>query len=127
MKEFDLENSEKIKSGFKIPDGYFDDFESKIMQQIPQKESKIIPLFAKKKFWFSAVAALFLIALSVGMYLNFSETQLSFSEDYQLAFENSITTDQIIEHLTDEDITKLEQSLNLFDTETAQYAQEYLQ
>ena len=127
MKEFDLENSEKIKSGFKVPEGYFEDFESKIMQQLPQKEIAVVTLFAKKKFWFSAIAALFLIAISVGMYLNFSKTEKLTTDDYLLTFESSMTTDEIAEHLTDEDITKIEQSLHLFDSETARYAKEYLQ
>ena len=127
MKEFDLENSEKIKSGFKIPEGYFEDFESKIMQQLPQKEIAVVPLFAKKKFWFSAIAALFLIAISVGMYLDFSKTEKLTTDNYLLTFESSMTTDEIAEHLTEEDITKIEQSLHLFDSETAQYAKEYLQ
>ena len=127
MKEFDLENSEKIKSGFKIPEGYFEDFESKIMQQLPQKKIAVVPLFAKKKFWFSAIAALFLIAISVGMYLDFSKTEKLTTDDYLLTFESSMTTDEIAEHLTEEDITKIEQSLHLFDSETARYAKEYLQ
>ena len=127
MKEFDLENSEKIKSGFKIPEGYFDDFESKIMQQLPQKEIKVVPLFTKNKFWFSAMAALFLIAISVGIYLDFSKTEKLTTDDYLLACESTITTDEIAEHLTEEDITKIEQSLHLLDSETAQYAKEYLQ
>ena len=127
MKEFDLENSEKIKSGFKVPEGYFEDFESKIMQQLPQKEIAVVTLFAKKKFWFSAIAALFLIAISVGMYLNFSKTEKLTTDDYLLTFESSMTTDEIAEHLTEEDITKIEQSLHLYDSETAQYAKEYLQ
>ena len=127
MKEFDLENSEKIKSGFKIPENYFEDFESKIMSQISLKETKVIPLFGKKKFWFSAIAAVFIIAISVSMYLDFSKTEKINSDDYLVAFESSMTTDEIAEHLTDEDITKIEQSLTILDTETAQYAKEYLQ
>ncbi|WP_395075892.1 hypothetical protein [Flavobacterium sp.] len=127
MKEFDLENNEKIASGFKIPEGYFDDFESKMMLKLPNTELKVIPLIAKRKFWFSAIAALFLIAISIGMYLNFSRNELTTNEEYLLAFESSITTDEIAEHLTDEDLNKIEESLNLLDPETAQYAQEYLQ
>jgi hypothetical protein len=38
MKTFKLENEPKIKSGFKAPENYFDDFSEKVLQQLNKKE-----------------------------------------------------------------------------------------
>ena len=46
MKQFDLENNKEIKSGFKVPENYFEQFEAKMMAQIPvEKETKVVSLF----------------------------------------------------------------------------------
>ncbi len=70
MKQFDLDNDPKIDSGFRIPENYFEQFETKIMSQISEKEVKVISIFETRKFWFSAVAAVFVIGLFTTMYLN---------------------------------------------------------
>jgi hypothetical protein len=126
MKQFDLENDDKINSGFKIPDDYFNQFESKIMNQISEKEVKVVSIFERRKFWLSAVAAVFAVGILTTVYLNFNQNDSIIAEDY-LAYDNSITTEEIAEHLTDDDINKIEESLNLYDNETTDYAKEYLQ
>jgi hypothetical protein len=126
MKQFDLENDDKINSGFKIPEHYFEQFENKIMNQISEKEVKVISLFEKRKFWLSAVAAVFVVGFLTVTYLNFSQNDQIIAEDY-LAYDSSITTEEIAEHLTDEDINKIEESLNLYNDETTNYEKEYLQ
>jgi hypothetical protein len=45
MKQFDLDNDPKIDSGFRIPENYFEQFEAKIMSQLPEREVKVISLF----------------------------------------------------------------------------------
>jgi hypothetical protein len=126
MKQFDLENDDKINSGFKIPDDYFNQFESKIMTQISEKEVKVVSIFERRKFWLSAVAAVFAVGILTTVYLNFNQNDSIIAEDY-FAYDNSITTEEIAEHLTDDDINKIEESLNLYDNETTDYAKEYLQ
>ena len=37
MKEFKLENSTKIETGFKTPDNYFENFSEKVMQKLPKE------------------------------------------------------------------------------------------
>ena len=41
MKDSNLEDI-KMNNGFKIPDGYFENFENKIMNQIENEEPKVI-------------------------------------------------------------------------------------
>lgn len=124
MKQFDLDNDPKIDLGFRIPENYFEQFEAKMMSQLPEKEVKIISLFETRKFWFSAVAAVFVIGLFTTMYLNSTTNEIS-TEDY-LACETTISTEDIIDNLSDDDITAIEESLDLYDQDTKNYAKEYL-
>ena len=126
MKEFDLENNQKTESGFKIPDQYFESLEFKIMDQITNNPVKAISLFETRKFWIGSVAAILLIAITALFYFNNSETSNTNTEEY-LTYQTNLSTEDIVEHLTDDDILKIEASLNLYDTETVQYAKKYLQ
>ena len=42
MKTFKLDNEPKIATGFKVPDSYFDDFQSKIDQRLHENETPTI-------------------------------------------------------------------------------------
>lgn len=72
MKEFKLDNEPKIASGFKVPDAYFDDFQSKVIQQLPQKKISVFALSSYNKNWYYAVAAILLVALSITVVNNFN-------------------------------------------------------
>ena len=126
MKEFDLENNQKTESGFKIPDQYFESLEFKIMDQITNNPVKVISLFETRKFWIGSVAAILLIAITALFYFNNSEISNTNTEEY-LTYQTNLSTEDIVEHLTDDDILKIEASLNLYDAETVQYAKKYLQ
>ena len=116
MKPFDLENKNEIKSGFKVPDNYFEQFEAKMMAQIPvEKETKVVSLFYKKQVWISAIAAVFLIAIAIPVYFNMaSESNLDAStiENY-LAQQQNVGITELSKHLTDDDIIALEKNLSL--------------
>ena len=116
MKPFDLENKNEIKSGFKVPDNYFEQFEAKMMAQIPvEKETKVVSLFYKKQVWISAIAAVFLIAIAIPVYFNMAkESSLDAStiENY-LAQQQNVGITELSKHLTDEDIIALEKNLSL--------------
>ena len=125
MKQYDLENDEKIKSGFVIPEQFFEDFEANILNKINKKEVEIISMYHKPKFWISGIAAIFIISLCTTFYYSSQDLNKNQNDDL-LAFENNITNEDIIEHLTDEDITAIEQSILVYDEETIKFAQEYL-
>ena len=116
MKPFDLENKNEIKSGFKVPDNYFEQFEAKMMAQIPiEKETKVVSLFYRKQVWISAIAAVFLIAIAIPVYFNMAkESSLDAStiESY-LSQQQGIGITELSKHLTDEDITAIENNLSL--------------
>ena len=116
MKPFDLENKNEIKSGFKVPENYFEQFEAKMMAQIPvEKETKVVSLFYRKQVLISAIAAVFLLAIAIPVYFNMaSESNLDAStiENY-LAQQQNVGITELSKHLTDEDITALEKNLSL--------------
>ena len=116
MKPFDIEHSNKMKAGFKVPDNYFDQFEAKMMAQIPeQKETKVVSLFYRKQVWISAIAAVFLLAIAIPVYFNMaSENNLDAStiENY-LALQQNVGITELSKHLTDDDIIALEKNLSL--------------
>ena len=116
MKPFDLENKNEIKSGFKVPDNYFEQFEAKMMAQIPvEKETKVVALFYKKQVWISAIAAVFLIAIAIPVYFNMAkESSLDAStiENY-LVQQQNVGITELSKHLTDDDIIALEKNLSL--------------
>jgi len=61
------ETKETTRSGFKIPDNYFDDFRKNIPSIIEQREA--VPKRNKKLFYFAAAASIILIAVSVFTFL----------------------------------------------------------
>ena len=128
MKKFDLHNDPKIESGFTIPDNYFETFEERLMQQLPFEENntKVIQLWQRKSFWISSVAAVFVLSFGIWTYFAQTNANTIISSSEYLAYENDLTTEDIAEHLTDEDIASLENEMQLYDAKTETYINEYL-
>ena len=111
MKDFKLDNHPKINSGFKAPEHYFDDFSEKIMTQLPEHEVKVVSIFAKRKNWIYAAAAILVMALSIPfIYQNKTQsTELDTNtlENY-LAVNAGISDVELIDLLQEDDINKIE-------------------
>lgn len=115
MKPFIIDNDKKIPSGFTTPPGYFDNFTEKMMQQLPVQEVKVIPLYKKASAWMSAIAALFIIALSCTLYFkaeNNVQPNDTAIENY-LVYQANVNTYDLMQNLDDSDIAELEQSITL--------------
>jgi hypothetical protein len=115
MKSFDLENSPKIKSGFKVPDGYFEEFNAILTEQLAiEVEPKVISFHSRKKVCYSAIAAILLFAISIQVYQNWkvnSSPQLNQDEiENFLSYHPSITTEDLITLLNEEDILAFQKS-----------------
>lgn len=69
MKEFKLDSENKIGSGFKTPDNYFDNFSANLIQKLQtesiNEEPKVISIFRKRKNILMAVAAILVLALMI--------------------------------------------------------------
>ena len=116
MKQFDLENNKEIKSGFKVPENYFEQFEAKMMKQISkEKKTKVVSLFYRKQVWISAIAAVLLLAIAIPVYFNMAkENNLDAGTiEVYLSQQQGIGITELSKHLTDEDIAELENNLSL--------------
>ena len=120
MKTFKLDNEPKIATGFKVPDTYFDDFQSKIDQRLLENETPTISLFAKRKTWFLAAAAVFIVALSIPLlniiFTSSTEIDKDTLEMY-LSNQTNLSNDDIVELLNEEDIQKIKIDLKIEDQE----------
>jgi len=119
MKPFDLENKNEIKSGFKVPENYFEQFEAKMMAQIqPESETKIVSIFYRKQVWMSAIAAIVLLAIAIPVYFNMANNNNldATTIEMYLLQQQGIGITELSKHLTDEDIVALEQNLSISET-----------
>jgi hypothetical protein len=119
MKDFKLDNEPKINTGFQIPENYFEQFSEKVMSKLPYQEPKVISLWDRNKKWIYGAAAVLVLSLSIpiaNQLQNNSEESTNEIENY-LAYHASISNDDLIELLEEEDIAKIEVS-NSIDNET---------
>ena len=116
MKQFDLENNKEMKSGFKVPENYFEQFEAKMMEQISkEKETKVVSLFYRKQVWISSIAAVLLLAIAIPVYFNMAkENNLDAGTiEVYLSQQQGIGITELSKHLTNEDIAELENNLSI--------------
>lgn len=118
MNSFNLENSPKIKSGFKTPDGYFENFSEQMLAKIAQEEKPVISIFQRRKNWFVAAAAVLILGISIP-FLNKTNTgNTSVDEETMenyLAYQSTISQYDLINLLDNEDIEALESVLKVDD------------
>lgn len=110
MKDFKLDNESKIKTGFKIPENYFEQFSENVMTKLPNQELKVISLWDRNKKWIYGAAAIIVLSLAIPLanqLQNNSQEETLEIENY-LAYHTSLTNDDIIELLDEEDIAKIE-------------------
>jgi cell division protein FtsL len=118
MKTFKLENEPKIESGFIVPEQYFDDFSKKVLSQLPEENTKVIPLFQKRKTVFLAAAAVLVVGLLLSIYNQFTtnsdEIDITTLENH-LTYQSNLNSYDLISELDDEDLTKLGTTIGLKD------------
>lgn len=108
MKEFKLNTSPKIESGFKMPDAiYFEKFSANILEQLPKNEPKTISLFQRNKTIISLVAAVFVLALVIPSVINnvnhTNDIDAVTLENY-LSYQSNMNQYDLLNALDEEDI-----------------------
>jgi hypothetical protein len=110
MKDFKLDTTVKINTGFIFPENYFDNFSDRVLIQLPIKESKIISFYARNKKWIYSAAALLVLALSLPLVFQMENSEEHLNavdvENY-LTLQSTISEDEIINLLEQEDIDQL--------------------
>jgi hypothetical protein len=114
MNDFKLDNEPKIKSGFQIPEHYFDSFSEKVMNQLPKEEPKVVSLWDRNKRWIYSAAAILVLSLTIPLANQFQSTATEVAttetneiENY-LAYHASLSDEEIIKLLDKEDIAEIE-------------------
>ncbi|BDU27378.1 hypothetical protein [Flavobacterium sp. GSB-24] len=118
MKTFKLENEPKIKSGFKTPEHYFDDFSEKVLQQLNEKEVKVIPFYKRKKTFSLVAAAVVGFALMIPIVNNYRATSNDLDEatlETYLSYQSNLNQYDLIQKLDDSDIEKINNDITLED------------
>jgi hypothetical protein len=119
MKDFKLDNEAKISSGFTTPDGYFDAFSDKVLAQLQKDEPKTVSIYSLRKTWYYAAAAVIVLMLSIPVYNNYKlgqqEIDTATLENY-IAYHSTISEDEIVDLLEQEDLDKMKMELNVDDT-----------
>ena len=100
MNNFELNKIPKIESGFKTPDYYFDSFSEKIMQQLPERNQKVTPIFS--------------IPIFNALKTSSTELDKGTIENY-LTNHAEISDDDLVELLDEEDIQKMKLNYNIED------------
>lgn len=118
MKAFKLDNKPKMETGFVIPENYFNDFSAKMMQQLPGNDPKIIKIFATRKNWIYAAAAIIILALSLPINTNYfnhsSEIDETSLENY-ITYHTSVLDTDLLNLLDEKDIQKMSVDMNIED------------
>ncbi len=122
MKAFNLDKEPKIETGFKTPENYFESFEARMLAQLPKEEPKVIKFQVRKLYIVSAIAAVILAFIAIPFYFDSNYSQESISVESYLSYQ--LTTEDIIEKLTQEDIDALENTLALSDDGLEEYLSE---
>jgi hypothetical protein len=118
MKTFKIDTEPKIATGFITPENYFENFSSKVLLEINKEETKIVSLYSKRKIWFYAVAAVFVLGLTIPMY-DYLENPLSkidnISLENYIVYTSSISDDDFAYLLDDSDLENMNITLNIED------------
>lgn len=116
MKTFKLNEESKIEPGFIVPENYFDTFSSRVMQQIPSKEVKVISIFHFRKNWLYAAAAVLVMALSIPIYQNLITKSSDIDEltlENYITYHTSVSEADMVSLLNEKDIQNINIDLNI--------------
>lgn len=101
-----LDNFDKTKNPFKVPENYFENFNSSIMEKLPAKENKakIVPLWKKVLPWTAAAAIFCGVLFTTGVLKKSnpadpnaaisSNLSSSLEDDYYLFLEDEVVKSQ---------------------------------
>ncbi len=103
-----LDKEIKIKTGFSVPEGYFENFEVKIPSEKIRRKASVIQMFAENKKWILSTAAVLIISLTLIFQWNRKVEEAYATEiENQLLFNSTISDDDIVNLLDEESILNI--------------------
>ncbi|MBS1533951.1 MAG: hypothetical protein JST78_02655 [Bacteroidetes bacterium] len=116
MKPFKLDEIEKIETGFKVPEGYFDDFSQRLQQNIELIKPERKKYLSTRQRSVISIAAIFIVALGIA-FVQYSKAPENCTSDEvvenYLASNHCISNDDWAMMLDEKDLQKMEANLNL--------------
>lgn len=120
MKEFKINDENKITSGFTTPEGYFDNFTIDLNNNVShlKTDRKVISINTKR--WLTSVAAVLIVALSVSVYtkLVIEKPQDSIEMENYISNHSEISQYDLITLLDKKDIENLSVEMNTSNPKT---------
>lgn len=120
MKEFKINDENKITSGFTTPEGYFDNFTIDLnnTESHLNTDKKVISINTKR--WLTSVAAVLIVALSVSVYtkLVIEKTENSIEMENYISNHSEISQYDLITLLDKKDIENLSVEMNTSNPKT---------
>lgn len=120
MKEFKINDENKITSGFTTPEGYFENFTIDLQnnESHQKTERKVISINTKR--WLTLVAAVLIVAISVTIYtkLVIEKTEDSIEMENYISNHSDISQYDLITLLDEKDIENLSVEMNFNSMET---------
>jgi hypothetical protein len=120
MKEFKINDENKITSGFKTPEGYFENFTIDLQNNESHQKTdrKVISINTKR--WLTSVAAVLIVAISVKIYtkLVIEKTEDSIEMENYISNHSDLSQYDLITLLDEKDIENLSVEMNFNSTET---------
>ena len=120
MKEFKINDKNKINSGFTTPEGYFDGFSIDVNNNLsqPKNDRKVISINTKR--WITSVAAVLIVAFSVTVYtkLIIENPEDSIEMENYITNHSEISQYDLITLLDKKDIENLSIEMNTSNTKT---------
>ena len=120
MKEFKINDKNKITSGFTTPEGYFDGFSIDVNNNLsqPKNDRKVISINTKR--WITSVAAVLIVAFSVTVYtkLIIENPEDSIEMENYITNHSEISQYDLITLLDKKDIENLSIEMNTSNTKT---------
>ncbi|RVU90145.1 hypothetical protein EH230_04120 [Flavobacterium columnare] len=128
MNQININTDPKINAGYQVPDDYFLNFEDRLMSKINQKTktAKVFSIGQKKNIWIYGVAAVIVLSIFTWIYFYQTNTSTLVSTQEYLAYSDDIMTEDLVDYLTNEDLTDLEKELTSIDHQMSIYLNEYL-
>ena len=125
MKNFKIDENSKKETGFAIPENYFENLESKIFNRIETQEVKVISIFQQSKYWITAIAAIFVIGLFFSISSKNKNEESVANEEFLIS-QTDLTTEDLAEYLTENDLKTLEENLTVYDQKIIDLTKENL-
>jgi hypothetical protein len=120
MKEFKINDENKITSGFTTPEGYFDNFTIDLnnTESHLKTDRKVISINTKR--WLTSVAAVLIVALSVSVYtkLVIEKPEDSIEMENYISNHSEISQYDLITLLDKKDIENLSVEMNTSNPKT---------